>query len=107
MKKEFIKKNCKIDDIFFSPYHPIYGIGKYKRKSILRKPSPGMLIMAKKKYDIDMKSSILIGDKITDIKAGKSAGVGTLILYRTNFKNSSKENHIEINNLTKAISLIK
>ena len=42
--------------------------------------------MAKKKYDIDMKSSILIGDKITDIKAGKSAGVGTLILYRTNFK---------------------
>lgn len=106
MNKEFNKKNCKIDDIFFSPYHPEYGVGKYKRNSILRKPSPGMLIMAKKKYDIDMKSSILIGDKITDIEAGSSAGVGNLLLYGNSSKHEFAENYIKISNLTEAINFL-
>ena len=106
MKKEFNKKNCNIDDIFFSPYHPEHGKGKYKLNSILRKPSPGMLIMAKQKYEIDMKSSILIGDKITDIQAGNRAGVGTLILYGNQYKNCSIYNCIQINNLTEALPFI-
>ena len=106
MKKEFNKKNCKVDDIFYSPYHPKHGKGKYKKNSILRKPSPGMLIMAKEKYDLDMKSSILIGDKITDIKAGELAGVGKLLLYGSNSVNYSLDNFIQINELTKAISFI-
>ena len=106
MKKEFNKNNCKIDDIFYCPYHSKHGKGKYKKNSILRKPSPGMLIMAKEKYDIDMESSILIGDKITDIQAGELAGVGTLLLYGSSSENYSKDNFIQINELTKAISFI-
>ena len=36
-----------------------------------RKPRPGMILNAAKKYDIDLNSSILIGDKISTLNAVK------------------------------------
>ena len=42
-----------------------------------------MFIKAKNKFDIDMKNSIVIGDKKSDIEAGKSAGVGKAFLVRS------------------------
>ena len=85
MKKQFLENNCFIDDIYFCPYHSEYGIGKYKKTSSLRKPSPGMLLQAKEKYDIDMKHSILVGDNTTDMEAGKDAGIRTLFLYNNSY----------------------
>jgi len=45
-----------------------------------RKPEPGMLLQAQRENNIDMAASILIGDNITDIEAGRRAGVGCCIL---------------------------
>ena len=42
-----------IDDVFFCPFHPEHGIGSYKKDSHSRKPNPGMLIEAKKKWKIN------------------------------------------------------
>ena len=53
-----------------------------------------------------MKSSILIGDKITDIKAGDLAGVGKLLLYGNTVKDDSIVNYKKLNKLTEAISFI-
>ena len=36
-----------------------------------RKPKPGMLLNADKKFNIDFKKSYLIGDRSSDIEAGK------------------------------------
>lgn len=41
-----------------------------------RKPKPGMILRAASEFGIDLKNSILIGDKDSDIAAGLSAGVG-------------------------------
>lgn len=41
-----------------------------------RKPKPGMILKAASELEIDLKNSILIGDKDSDIAAGLSAGVG-------------------------------
>ena len=40
-----------------------------------------MINQAMKEFHVDLSESILIGDKLTDIQAGKNAGVGTNILY--------------------------
>jgi len=45
-----------------------------------RKPNPGMLVDASKKYGIDLNESFFIGDSIKDIVAGKRAGVQTILL---------------------------
>lgn len=89
MNECLLEKDCFIDDIFYCPYHPSDGIGKFLKDSNDRKPKPGMLIKAQKKYDIDMTKSVLIGDKISDIEAGVAAGVKTNILYKELSENSS------------------
>ena len=45
-----------------------------------RKPKPGMILNLRNKWNIDLSRSVLIGDKCSDIAAGKNAGIGTNIL---------------------------
>lgn len=78
ISKEFTKQNCSLDDVFYCPFH-IEGIGKYKKDSEDRKPNIGMLTKAIDKYKLTPANSILIGDKESDILAGKRAKIGTLI----------------------------
>ena len=68
-----------IHEVYYCPHSP-------ESQCSCRKPSPEMLLRAKEKYDIDMKSSWMIGDKQSDIEAGKKAGVG-----KTVFVASSKD----------------
>jgi len=48
-----------------------------------RKPKPGMLLRAQKALNLDLHTSILIGDSSTDLYAGAAAGVRNLVLVRT------------------------
>ncbi|MBO8206810.1 HAD family hydrolase [Prochlorococcus marinus XMU1406] len=87
MKEQFLINNSRIDYFYYSPYHPIYGIGKYKIDSDLRKPKPGMFLNAKKDFKLDIKNSIMIGDNEKDLVAANRAGVGKIICLGTLFKN--------------------
>ena len=48
---------------------------KYKKNSYLRKPNPGMIFKAAKKFNIDLNKSLMIGDKKIDMIAAKRANV--------------------------------
>jgi D-glycero-D-manno-heptose 1,7-bisphosphate phosphatase len=69
--------------VYYCPYHPLYGVAEYRYDSPDRKPRPGMLLRAQADFNLDLASSILIGDKLSDIEAAKAAGVGTMILLRS------------------------
>lgn len=75
----FSEHGGRIDAVYYCPDHPEHGIGAYKRYSAMRKPAPGMLLRAAKEHDIDLPASLMIGDKPSDMEAGRAAGVGTLI----------------------------
>ena len=81
MLEQFDLRGAHIEAVYFSPYHPEHGVGEYRRDSDCRKPAPGMLLRAAREHDIDLKHSILVGDKLSDIEAGQRAGVGTLLFY--------------------------
>lgn len=76
MLNEFRSEGCTVSKVYYCPYHPDYGNAKYKRVSKFRKPAPGMILKASKRFQIDLKSSLLVGDQETDIEAGYNAGVG-------------------------------
>ena len=80
MRSEFKRRGANIDDVYYCPFHPTQGIGKYRREHLNRKPNPGMLLEAAKDHSIDLDRSLLIGDRMTDIQAGLAANIGTLIL---------------------------
>ena len=44
-----------------------------------RKPKPGMILQATRDYAIDLESSILIGDRQSDLDAGLNAGIKNLV----------------------------
>jgi D-glycero-D-manno-heptose 1,7-bisphosphate phosphatase len=75
MLERFEAEGAPLNDVFYCPYHPVHGIGRYKKDSICRKPNPGMLLVAAKKYKLDMGSSIMIGDRDSDMQAAGKAGV--------------------------------
>lgn len=83
MIQEFAEQQIQIARVYYCPYHPVHGIGRYKYDSPDRKPKPGMLLRARADFNLDLKSSVLIGDQPSDIYAAQTAGVGTTILLRS------------------------
>ncbi|MDD9269508.1 HAD family hydrolase [Paenibacillus sp. GCM10023248] len=82
MVKQFEAHGIRMAKVYFCPYHPVHGIGEYKQDAFCRKPNPGMILQAMREFQLDLASSVLIGDKESDIEAGLRAGIGTTILIR-------------------------
>ena len=81
MCEQFSVAGAPIERVYFSPFHPTAGIGKYLKDDFSRKPHPGMILQARGELDLDLPSSVLIGDKASDIQAGIVAGVGRNLLF--------------------------
>lgn len=69
-----------IDAVYHCPHHPTEGVGRYRISCQCRKPAPGMLLSASADLGIDLAASALVGDKASDIEAGRQAGVGRCVL---------------------------
>ena len=90
MVTEFKKNNIEIKKVYFCPHHP-----DISGECFCRKPNPGMLLDASAEFDIDLKNSIIVGDKERDIEAGINAGLNETYLYdETNSIKSSKATKI-------------
>ena len=94
-----LKKFFELDDIFVCYSNN----NNYFR----RKPNPGMIIEAKKKWKIDLKKSYLIGDRKKDIDAGLNVGLKTIFLDE-NYKEPKPINYdFKITNLNSVKQIIK
>tara|TARA_R110002095_G_scaffold210950_1_gene198617 strand:- start:3949 stop:4533 length:585 start_codon:yes stop_codon:yes gene_type:complete len=80
---EFAKRDIAITDVFYCPHHPTQGTDHYRINCACRKPKPQMLLDAAKKHNLNLSESILIGDKLSDIKAGQAARLKTTALAGT------------------------
>lgn len=65
--------NGLIDGVYMSPDMP-------GSNSTRRKPAPGMILEASQDFNIDLSRSIMIGDRASDIEAGKAAGCRTILV---------------------------
>jgi D-glycero-D-manno-heptose 1,7-bisphosphate phosphatase len=72
---------ARIDLHVYCPFHPDAVVPAYRKDSPLRKPAPGMLLLAAEKLNLDLARSWVIGDAPRDIAAGVNAGCRT-ILFR-------------------------
>ncbi|MEQ5774633.1 HAD family hydrolase [Thalassospira sp. NFXS8] len=70
---------ASVQGIYYSPFHTD-GQGEYRKESICRKPGPGMIFAACEDFAIDRPESVLVGDKIADIRAGNAAGLKTVMV---------------------------
>jgi D-glycero-D-manno-heptose 1,7-bisphosphate phosphatase len=80
MLNEFRRHGVEIDDVYYCPHHPLHGVGSYRRMCDCRKPGPEMILRAAREHSLDLSQSILVGDKVSDIEAGRAAGLGCCVL---------------------------
>ncbi len=80
MVRRLKQDNAYINAIYYCPHHPDAEVQKYRIDCDCRKPKPGMLFEGGRTYNIDFRSSFLVGDKWSDIEAGRSAGCRTILV---------------------------
>lgn len=69
-----------VDAIYFCPHHPNATLPEYRLTCECRKPRPGMLIEAARERQVDLCSSFMVGDRMSDIAAGVQAGCRTVLV---------------------------
>jgi D-glycero-D-manno-heptose 1,7-bisphosphate phosphatase len=80
IEREINKAGGRIDGIFVCPHHP-------QDDCPCRKPRPGLILQAAETLGIDLDRSVLIGDNLSDLQAGRAAGIPRLALVRTGLGN--------------------
>lgn len=75
----FANSGVSIDQYYFCPHH-IDGQPPLNIKCECRKPATGMIQNAAKDFPIDIASSFVVGDKISDIELGINCGANSLLV---------------------------
>lgn len=88
--KDYQDKGIKIQDISFCPHQP-------SDECDCRKPSPKMIQDLAKKYNIDLSTSFMVGDKLSDAQAGENAGATGILL---NIENKRFESFSSLSGVT-------
>ncbi|RIK67412.1 MAG: D,D-heptose 1,7-bisphosphate phosphatase [Planctomycetota bacterium] len=75
-------ERAELDAIYVCPYldGPEAVVAAYRRDSDLRKPRPGMLLLAARELGLDLPHSWMIGDSPRDVEAGRAAGCRTILI---------------------------
>jgi len=109
MCDRFAAEHTAIARVYQSPYHPLHGIGEYRRDHPWRKPNPGMILQAVSDLDLDPAQSAILGDKMSDIEAGAAAGIGLRILVASHDAKESEgaPPHEVVANLSEALVLLR
>ena len=79
MVKAFAKESVTITGVYYCPFHVDGVVPEFTGESEMRKPNPGMLLQAARDHGLDLGQSMMIGDKESDVDAGKRAGVSKTI----------------------------
>lgn len=72
---KIIKKYLPIDHIEMCPH-------SQKDDCECRKPKPGMLIQSAQRFNINLRESLMIGDRWSDVEAGQKAGCKCIFIDR-------------------------
>jgi len=108
MCDRFEAEHTAIARVYHCPYHPLHGIGEYRRDHPWRKPNPGMILQAVSDLDLDPAQSAILGDKMSDIQAGVAAGIGLRILVASqDAKVEGAPPHEVVADLGEALALLR
>ena len=75
IRGELHSEGVELDAVYYCPFHPEHGVGRYKREHEDRKPGTGMLRRGAREFGVELGESILVGDRCSDVGAANAAGL--------------------------------
>ncbi len=94
-------KGARIDAFFYCPHYKEGKAKRYVKVCDCRKPKPGMVKQALRKYPVDLKHSYGVGDKVDDLQLARNAKLAKGFLVRTGNGRAS-EKKLKISPLAKS-----
>jgi D-glycero-D-manno-heptose 1,7-bisphosphate phosphatase len=83
LQRELAAAGVSVDAVLHCPHLPDATVAAYRLQCDCRKPAPGMLLRAARDLRLDLAASVMVGDRLSDIEAGRTAGVGHNVLVRS------------------------
>jgi D-glycero-D-manno-heptose 1,7-bisphosphate phosphatase len=77
MTEQFRNRGIIISKVYHCPHHP-----DINGPCQCRKPAPGMILQGVKEFNLDISECVLIGDKDSDLEAGRRAGIPESNLHK-------------------------
>ncbi len=78
LEQIFADAGVQFSGHYFCPHHPKEAMGAYLKDCECRKPGAGMILQGAAHFNIDLNRSFMVGDKPSDVAAGRSAGCKTI-----------------------------
>ena len=100
MRNLFAQQRCELTDVLVCPHAP-------GDNCDCRKPKPGLINSAATRHGIDPGSSVIIGDKLTDIEAGRAGGVPRGFLVGANADARLSHGFQHVADLAEAADLLR
>jgi D-glycero-D-manno-heptose 1,7-bisphosphate phosphatase len=75
MRGELRTEGVELDAVYYCPFHPEHGVGKYRQEHEDRKPGTGMLRRGAQEFEVELSESVLVGDRCSDVGAANAAGL--------------------------------
>jgi len=75
MRIELRAHGVELDAVYYCPFHPEHGVGRYRCEHEDRKPGPGMLLRGAREFGLELSESVLVGDRCSDVGAANAAGL--------------------------------
>lgn len=83
LRAQLQARGVHLDAVFHCPHVPDAAVAAYRQACDCRKPGPGMLLRAARELALDLAGSVIVGDRLSDVQAGRAAGVGRCMLVRS------------------------
>lgn len=80
IRRDLRDHGVPLGGIYYCPYLSGAPRAKYRRDSVLRKPAPGMIHRAADELGLEPSTSYMVGDKPSDVEAGRRADCSTVLV---------------------------
>jgi len=80
MHAELRAGGARPDAVYYCPHHPDGVVPDFAIRCTCRKPEPGLILQADHEFGVNLKGSLMIGDREKDIEVGRRAGCRTIKL---------------------------
>ena len=74
------RDGARLDGVYYCPHHPRAELDSYRKECNCRKPRTGLFEQAASDLNLDLAKSYVIGDRSSDLKAGRNIGATSILV---------------------------
>lgn len=101
-------EDAALHEYYYSWSHPDGRMPHFSGTSLERKPSPYFVLLAAARYDLSLPNSWMVGDRETDVRCGRAAGIKTIrVLHAPKAAPTSNEPDFYATGLLEAAATIE